>query len=154
MLLDLIEADDEVPSFADGACPSARAESHEAASSSAADIAREHEDEQGFDKFIQDLGLADMSTSGKWAYGGTGDSKALFTVHKIAKGQSGYDTMKATCHLHPKCVCWVSKAVSGEQRLPLLKDLIKWGASGRALSEHGHYNAARQVKMNWGMKVK
>ena len=148
--LDMLDEEIEVPPDSAEAVPIV--EPHDGASSSAAGPACEHE--EGFDNFIRDLDLVDMSTGGKWVYRHTGDANKLFTVHKIAKGSSGYDTMKATCHLHPKCNCWISKGVCGEQRIPLLQDLIEWGSSGRVLSEDEHWRAARELKLKYGMKVK
>ena len=66
----------------------------------------------------------------------------------------GHDTLKATCHRHRGCMLWVTKLVTGEERIPLLKDLIVWGASGHVMTEQEHWSAARQVKLKYGMKLR
>ena len=137
--------DDEVEVAADQVEAAPIVEPHDGPSSSAAGVACENE--HGFEQLIKDLDLVDMSTGGKWVYRHTDDAKAAFSVHKIAKGSSGHDTLKATCHRHRGCMLWVTKLVTGEERIPLLKDLIVWGASGHVMTEQEHWSAARQVKL-------
>ena len=97
--------------------------------------------------------LVDKSAGSRWVFHYRLTDKPAFTIHKLPKGACGSDTLKVTCHSHSRCVLWVSKLVSGEERLKLLKDYFVWGAAGNRQNEQEHYSALREVKRSYDMKV-
>ena len=80
-------------------------------------------------------------------------AKVAFTIHSFARS-SGQHTFKATCHVHKTCVCWITKAVDGEERNKLLLGLVGWGSSCRSCDENEHWRQSVALKRAYGMKVR
>ena len=66
-------------------------------------------------------------------------------------------SVKATCSLHAKCMCWVTghKCPEGKTREDLRPDLIEWLAQGvPPCTSESHACSARELKRQWGMRVR
>lgn len=61
-------------------------------------------------------------------------------------------SLKATCALHPKCVCWVGR--THDRRAAVLVRLVEWFGVGVSMTPDQHSNAADQVKRDFGMRVR
>ena len=99
------------------------------------------------------LGLVDMSHGRVWRCAdATTPGTAKLDVHLMGR-QSGGTSLKATCKRHRNCVCWLTKACEGAERLAILQDLMVWG-SQREASEQYHYALSKGIKEKYRMKVR
>lgn len=70
-------------------------------------------------------------------------------IHSVGTGNG----KKATCKVHPRCVCWVTPRIG--TAATLLQDLEAWlseAAGESPASEATHRVSAYHVKVRYGMK--
>ena len=77
--------------------------------------------------------------------------KPVLLVHSFVR-DGGQFCLKATCQNrnHGKCVCWITKPVSGLGIAQLLSRLVHWGAAN--VSEEEHHRLGHELKLSYGMK--
>ena len=78
----------------------------------------------------------------------TRDGRVVGQLHKVGVGA------KATCKMHPSCVCWVSRN-NFEMAEALEHDLIEWlreNARPEPVSAEAHAISAYHLKVAYGMK--
>lgn len=71
----------------------------------------------------------------------------LGAVTLLVDQKSGQKSLRASCSVHSKCVCWISNARNADL-------LFDWLAEGRRNSKDNHLNLAIELKRSIGMKVK
>jgi hypothetical protein len=73
-------------------------------------------------------------------------------IHSVGTGNA----KKATCKVHPQCVCWVTPRI-GTSIAVLLQDLEAWlseAAGESPASAATHLASAYHVKVRYGMKAR
>jgi hypothetical protein len=73
-------------------------------------------------------------------------------IHSVGTGNA----KKATCKVHPQCVCWVTPRI-GTSTAVLLQDLEAWlseAAGESPASAATHLASAYHVKVRYGMKAR
>ena len=69
-------------------------------------------------------------------------------VHTVGVG--GRSGVKALCHMHPHCVCWLNSNVL---QATAMEDLVVWLSRAVTEDEQGHYTASQRLKRGHGMRV-
>ena len=109
------------------------------------------------------LGFSNHSKGGVWRFSDLGHDagQLALQVHCIVRSHDSSMTLKATCmrpgskNKDDRCVCWVTKAVSGDARLELLNRYMEWGAWGRNCAvKDEHKKLSDDIKRSYGMKIK
>ena len=97
---------------------------------------------------LAELGWTAAETGTKTVYSTAVGGNKRATLHSL-------NGIKATCHQHKDCVCWLS--VSAVARFPLANarlDLVAWASKGSAMSADEHFKNGQLLKRDYGMKVK
>jgi hypothetical protein len=66
-------------------------------------------------------------------------------VHTVGAGG-----VKALCHRHPHCICWLNSNVL---QATAIDDLVVWLSLAVTEDEQGHYTASQRLKRKHGMRV-
>ena len=99
-------------------------------------------------------GLVDMSLGKVWRFSfADAPDREHILIHSIARAYDGM-SIKATCKLHPRCGCWMTRVVRGAEVLRLLQDYMDWFVAGRGASEQDHWRMSQQLKRSYGMHIK
>ena len=61
-------------------------------------------------------------------------------------------SLKATCQVHPRCQCWVSKTQN--RRVSVMEALCGWLKSSHETTADEHKTQSDGVKMSFGMRVR
>ena len=82
----------------------------------------------------------------KWYFTELATKKPVGILHQISPS-----SVKATCRSHPKCVCWLSRITDV---LTTESDLVGWLHAGLSSSAAGHSALARNLKIQYGMRIR
>ena len=103
--------------------------------------------------YIDGLQLVDVSTSSVWKYAfAHAPGRAILSVYSCA-AQGGGSKLKAVCHKHRRCECWLKEVVSGGSRFRLLLEYVQWAVEGQHATEEQHRQSSVAMKRAHGMVV-
>ena len=102
-----------------------------------------------FEQLCLNCGLhQDKTVAGHYVLVANDSDRTVGLIHFIGGGVS----IKATCKVHPKCHCWVSKC---SERQEMVRDtLVQWIGKARSHTEQEHFVESNNVKRGFGMKIK
>ncbi len=81
--------------------------------------------------------------------------KPIISIDSLADATGRTINVKAICHRHKNCTCWVRSKASQNSRLQILERLVSWGALGRMQSASDHAASAAEIKVvDFGMRVR
>lgn len=86
---------------------------------------------------------------GNWCFRSTTTGRLLGNIRRV-----GERSLKALCHAHKGCVCWVTiRTIEGECALE--RDLARWlAAAASGASRDDHASSSHALKIRYGMKPK
>ncbi len=93
-------------------------------------------------------GLKCLRTHKQWHFRDVHTNDRVMTVYALAG-------LKAVCHKHKNCVCWISeKCLTEAAPESPLEKLARWGEDGCGQSHAQHQQAAQELKRVCGMRVR
>ena len=81
--------------------------------------------------------------------------KPIISIDYLADVIGHTINLKAICHRHKNCICWVRSKASQNSRLQIVERFVSWGAIGRMQSASDHAASAAEIKVvDFGMRVR